>query len=71
MRLALAYDSDDPDTLTMTLGQIWDCQSCVLAVILALVRANVTILDDTRLSWRPMVERHLLALLDMAGDAPP
>jgi hypothetical protein len=33
-------------------------------VVLALVRANVTILDDTKVAWRPMLERRLLAILD-------
>lgn len=66
MRLALAFDSDDSDALGMTLGQVLDCENCVFSVILALVRANVTILDDTRLSWRPALERRLLFLLDQA-----
>ena len=68
MRLALAYDSDDPDTLAMTLGQILDCRACMLAVILALTRAHVTVLDDTKLAWRPMLERHLLTILDGLGS---
>jgi hypothetical protein len=65
MRLVLAFDSDDPDALAMTLGQVADCENCILAVILALTRANVSILDDTKLSWRPALERRLLWLLDM------
>jgi hypothetical protein len=31
---------------------------------MALVSANVSILDDTKVAWRPMLERQLLTILE-------
>jgi hypothetical protein len=46
--------------------EILDCQACLLSVLMALVSANVSILDDTKVAWRPMLERQLLTILDEA-----
>jgi hypothetical protein len=64
LRLALAYDVDNGDVLTKTLQEIWGCPSCVLDVLMSLVRANVSILDDTKVEWQPLLERRLLTILD-------
>jgi hypothetical protein len=64
LRLALSFDSDDEEALRMALGQILECRACMLEVIMSLTKANVSILDSTKVSWRPMLERQLLAVLD-------
>ncbi|ORW86910.1 hypothetical protein AWB92_24810 [Mycobacterium sp. IEC1808] len=64
MRLVLACSSHNADALALTLGQVCECTNCVIDVVLALVFANVALLDDTEVAWRPMVERRVLAILD-------
>jgi len=73
MRLVLSYSSGgdpdgDPDTLSVILAEIAGCTSCLISVVMALTNANVAILDGTHRSWRPVVERRLLALLDELAD---
>jgi hypothetical protein len=38
------------------------------ANIVSLVNANKSILDETNVLWRPMVERRLMTALDGAAD---
>ncbi len=64
MRLVLSLDAEDDAVLAMTLGQVVNCPSCMLAVLVASTRAQAITLNDVSPAWRPAFERHLLRLLD-------
>lgn len=64
MRLVLTLDAEDDAVLGMTLGQVANCTSCMLAVLVASTRAQAITLNDVSPAWRPVFERHLLRLLD-------
>lgn len=75
MRLVLAYAamgfSDDGATLRDALVDAAQCPACVLDVLVALARAQVGLLNGSRLSWRPdneigVFEKQLLSVLDEA-----
>jgi hypothetical protein len=59
-----AADSDDDAVLAATLAEVADCRWCLMSVVMALVHSQIAILDDTRVAWRPVLERHLLKVLD-------
>lgn len=73
LRLALAFDSlgfaDDGETLRADLAEI-GCRSCLEKVLVSTTKANVMILEDAFVGWRPIVERRLKAILwDNSGEA--
>lgn len=73
LRLALAFDSlgfaDDGETLTADLAEI-GCRACLEKVLVSTTKANVMILEDTFVGWRPIVERRLKSILwDDTGNA--
>jgi hypothetical protein len=68
LRLVLCASGDDDHfAVANALENVIDCQSCLLAVLFALVSAQVTILGGTNVAWRPLLERQLMALLDQAA----
>jgi hypothetical protein len=64
MRLTLANKSGDTAVTAATLAEADECPDCLASVILSLVNAHVAVLDTTRVSWEPLVQRQLLSLLD-------
>lgn len=66
MRLVLAFAADE-HTLGHAMGQLMACPNCLVAAIFSITHANVALLNGTGLSWRPLIQRNLLAALDDAA----